>query len=168
VLPWFADWKFGWLDVPALIAGTPQILEYPMVDRDPLPFWGQGVPWGHGRVTLLGDAAHPMYPIGANGGSQAIIDARVLAYSLARAATPADGLAAYEMARRETVNAIVLACRDMPADRLLHRVSMRAPDGFDRIEDVLSTGELAAFANAYRKTTLQDVAALNARASLTP
>jgi len=53
VLPWFWDWKFGWLDVPALIAGAPQILEYPMVDRDPLPFWGQGVPWGHGRVTLL-------------------------------------------------------------------------------------------------------------------
>lgn len=168
VLPWFADWKFGWLDVPALIAGSPQILEYPMVDRDPLPFWGQGVPWGHGRVTLLGDAAHPMYPIGANGGSQAIIDARVLAYSLARAATPADGLAAYEMARRETVNAIVLACRDMPADRLLHRVNVRAPDGFDRIEDVLSAAELAAFQDAYRATTLQDVAALNARASLDP
>jgi 2-polyprenyl-6-methoxyphenol hydroxylase-like FAD-dependent oxidoreductase len=109
-----------------------------------------------------------MYPIGANGGSQAIIDARVLAYSLARAATPADGLAAYEMARRETVNAIVLACRDMPADRLLHRVSMRAPDGFDRIEDVLSAGELAAFEGAYRTTTLQDVAALNARGSLNP
>jgi 2-polyprenyl-6-methoxyphenol hydroxylase-like FAD-dependent oxidoreductase len=168
VLPWFADWKFGWLDVPALIAGTPQILEYPMVDRDPLPFWGQGVPWGHGRVTLLGDAAHPMYPIGANGGSQAIIDARVLAYSLARAATPADGLAAYEMARRETVNAIVLACRDMPADRMLHRVSVRAPEGFDRIEDVLSPAELTAFDTAYRATTLQDVAELNARASLSP
>ena len=168
VLPWFADWKFGWLDVPALIAGTAQILEYPMVDRDPLPFWGQGVPWGHGRVTLLGDAAHPMYPIGANGGSQAIIDARVLAYSLARATTPADGLAAYEMARRETVNAIVLACRDMPADRMLRRVSVRAPDGFDRIEDVLSPAELAAFDQAYRATTLQDVTALNARTSLSP
>jgi 2-polyprenyl-6-methoxyphenol hydroxylase-like FAD-dependent oxidoreductase len=168
VLPWFADWKFGWLDVPALITGTAQVLEYPMVDRDPLPFWGQGVPWGHGRVTLLGDAAHPMYPIGANGGSQAIIDARVLAFSLARAATPADGLAAYEMARRETVNAIVLACRDMPADRMLHRVSVRAPAGFDRIEDVLSPAELAAFHQAYRATTVQDVAALNARASLNP
>jgi 2-polyprenyl-6-methoxyphenol hydroxylase-like FAD-dependent oxidoreductase len=168
VLPWFADWRFGWLDVPALITGAPQILEYPMVDRDPLPFWGQGVPWGHGRVTLLGDAAHPMYPIGANGGSQAIIDARVLAYSLARAATPSDGLAAYEMARRETANAIVLACRDMPADRMLHRVSVRAPDGFDRIEDVLSAAELAAFKDAYRATTLPDAAALNARASLTP
>jgi hypothetical protein len=72
------------------------------------------------------------------------------------------------MARRETVNAIVLGCRDMPADRLLHRVSQRAPDGFDRIEDVLSAGELAAFEGAYRTTTLPDVAALNARASLTP
>jgi 2-polyprenyl-6-methoxyphenol hydroxylase-like FAD-dependent oxidoreductase len=162
VLPWFAGWDFGWLDVPALIRGAPQILEYPMVDRDPLPSWGAGA------VTLLGDAAHPMYPIGANGGSQAVIDARVLAYSLARAATPADGLAAYEKARRESVNAIVLACRDMPADRLLHTVSVRAPGGFERIGDVLSAAELAAFEDAYRATTLQDVAALNARGSLSP
>jgi 2-polyprenyl-6-methoxyphenol hydroxylase-like FAD-dependent oxidoreductase len=92
VLPWFAGWKFGWLDVPALITGAPQILEYPMVDRDPLPAWGAG------PVTLLGDAAHPMYPIGANGGSQAVIDARVLARSLARAATPADGAAGFRAA----------------------------------------------------------------------
>ena len=162
VLPWFADWKFGWLDVPALITGAPQILEYPMVDRDPLPSWGTG------RVTLLGDAAHPMYPIGANGGSQAVVDARVLAASLARAATPAEGLAAYEAARLATVNAIALACRDMPADRLLQLVSTRAPGGFDRIEDVLSAAELAAFDQAYRATTLPDVAALNSRPSLTP
>ncbi len=162
VLPWFADWEFGWLDVPALIAGAPRILEYPMVDRDPLPSWGAG------RVTLLGDAAHPMYPIGANGGSQAILDARVLAWSLARADNPADGLAADEAARRETVNAIVLANRDMPADRLLHLVSVRAPDGFGQIEDVLSDAELASFDLAYRSTTLPDVAALNSRPSLTP
>lgn len=162
VLPWFADWTFGWLDVPALIRGSPQILEYPMVDRDPLASWGAG------RVTLLGDAAHPMYPVGANGGSQAVLDARVLAWSLARAGDPAAGLAAYETGRRETVNAIVLACRDMPADRLLETVSRRAPDGFGRIEDVLSAAELAAFDDAYRATTLPDVAALNARPSLTP
>ncbi|HEX3306286.1 MAG TPA: flavin-dependent oxidoreductase [Streptosporangiaceae bacterium] len=168
VLPWFADWKFGWLDVPALITGAPRILEYPMVDRDPLPSWGSS---GPGRVTLLGDAAHPMYPIGANGGSQAVLDARMLAWSLARALSssgdPAEGLAAYEDARRETVNAIVLACRDMPADRLLQTVSTRAPGGFERIEDVLSTAELAAFDRAYRSTTLPDVAALNSRPSLT-
>jgi 2-polyprenyl-6-methoxyphenol hydroxylase-like FAD-dependent oxidoreductase len=163
VLPWFADWSFGWLDVPALIKGAGQILEYPMVDRDPLPAWGDG-----SRVTLLGDAAHPMYPIGANGGSQAIVDARVLASSLARSPAASAGLAAYEAARREKVNAIVLACRDMPADRLLHTVSVRAPDGFDRIEDVLTGQELAAFDTAYRETTLPDVAALNARPSLGP
>jgi len=170
VLPWFADWKFGWLDVPALITGAPRILEYPMVDRDPLPSWGSKPSSGPGRVTLLGDAAHPMYPIGANGGSQAVLDARVLAWSLACApsssGTPAEGLAAYERARRETVNAIVLACRDMPADRLLQTVSTRAPGGFERIEDVLSTAELAAFDQAYRSTTLPDVAALNSRPSL--
>ena len=159
VLPWFADWKFGWLDVPSLITGSSQILEYPMVDRDPLSSWG------HRRVTLLGDAAHPMYPIGANGGSQAVVDARVLAYSLATADSVAAGLAAYEEARREKANAIVLACRDMPADRMLHTVSVRAPDGFDQITDVLSVAELAAFDDAYRGTTLPDVAALNTRPS---
>jgi 2-polyprenyl-6-methoxyphenol hydroxylase-like FAD-dependent oxidoreductase len=166
VLPWFADWRFGWLDVPALITGAPRILEYPMVDRDPLPSWGAG------RVTLLGDAAHPMYPVGANGGSQAVLDARVLAWWLARARAagggPADGLAAYEAARLGAVNAIVLACRDMPADRLLATVSRRAPDGFGRIEEVLSAAELAAFDGAYRATTLPDVTALNSRPSLTP
>jgi 2-polyprenyl-6-methoxyphenol hydroxylase-like FAD-dependent oxidoreductase len=166
VLPWFADWGFGWLDVPALITGAPRIGEYPMVDRDPLPAWGAG------RVTLLGDAAHPMYPVGANGGSQAVLDARVLAWSLARTlacgGSPAEGLAGYEAARRDTVNAIVLACRDMPADRLLATVRARAPDGFGRIEDVLSAAELAAFDDAYRATTLPDVAALNSRPSLTP
>src|SRR6185503_15199793 len=76
VLPHFEAWRFPWLDIPALMAGAPAIFEYPMIDRDPLPWWGQG------RVTLLGDAAHPMYPIGSNGGSQAIIDARVLAFHL--------------------------------------------------------------------------------------
>ena len=172
MLPWFADWKFGWLDVPALITGAPRILEYPMVDRDPLPSWGSGPSWGAaGRVTLLGDAAHPMYPIGANGGSQAVLDARVLAWSLARAlrhrAPRPRAWPPTRRARRETVNAIVLACRDMPADRLLQTVSTRAPGGFERIEDVLSAAELAAFDQAYRSTTLPDVAALNSRPSLT-
>jgi 5-methylphenazine-1-carboxylate 1-monooxygenase len=161
-LGYFADWKFDWLDIPDLMIRSHRILEYPMVDRDPLPFWGRG------RVTLAGDAAHPMYPIGSNGGSQAILDARVLARELAAAPSAEQGLAAYEAARRETVNAIVLANRDMPADRVLHTVSVRAPDGFDRIEDVLSPAELAAVRDAYRATSLQDVAALNSRPPLVP
>jgi 2-polyprenyl-6-methoxyphenol hydroxylase-like FAD-dependent oxidoreductase len=159
VLPWFADWKFGWLDIPELVISSERILEYPMVDRDPLPSWGAG------RVTLAGDAAHPMYPVGSNGAAQAIIDARVLAASLASSpASPADGLRAYEAVRRPVTERLVLANRDMPADRVLHEVSLRAPDGFDRIEDVLSAGELSAIGQAYRSTTLEDVDALNSRA----
>jgi 2-polyprenyl-6-methoxyphenol hydroxylase-like FAD-dependent oxidoreductase len=132
-----------------------------MVDRDPLPWWGRG------RATLIGDAAHPMYPIGSNGGSQAVIDARVLAASLAAAGGDAPaGLAAYEAARRDPVNKIVLANRDMPADRVLSQVADRAPGGFARIEDVLSGAELSAVRDAYRATSLQDVAVLNGRAPL--
>jgi 5-methylphenazine-1-carboxylate 1-monooxygenase len=161
-LPHFQGWTFDWLDVPGLMSRSPEILEYPMVDRDPLPSWGRG------RVTLMGDAAHPVYPIGSNGGSQAIIDARVLARELAAAAAPADGLAAYEAERLPAVNAIVLATRSMPVDAVLDMVSDRAPDGFDRIEDVLTPAELAALRDAYRSTSLQDVAALNARPSFLP
>jgi 2-polyprenyl-6-methoxyphenol hydroxylase-like FAD-dependent oxidoreductase len=161
-LPHFADWTFDWLDVPGLMSRSPEILEYPMVDRDPLPHWGRG------RVTLVGDAAHPVYPIGSNGGSQAIIDARVLARELASAASASEGLAAYEAERLPAANAIVAATRSMPVDQVLDMVAARAPGGFDRIEDVLTPAELTALKDAYRSTSLQDVAALNARASFLP
>ena len=161
-LAYFRDWRLRWLDIPDLMRRSAEILEYPMVDRDPLPFWGRG------RVTLVGDAAHPMYPIGSNGGSQAIVGARVLARSLALSDSVASGLTAYEAARLETVNKIVLANRSMPVDAVLNMVSARAPGGFERIEDVLSAAELAALRDAYRATSLQDVAALNGRPSLQP
>jgi 2-polyprenyl-6-methoxyphenol hydroxylase-like FAD-dependent oxidoreductase len=161
-LPHFADWTFDWLDVPGLMSRSPEILEYPMVDRDPLPHWGRG------RVTLVGDAAHPVYPIGSNGGSQAIIDARVLARELASAASASEGLAACEAERLPAANAIVAATRSMPVDQVLDMVAARAPGGFDRIEDVLTPAELTALKDAYRSTSLQDVAALNARASFLP
>ncbi len=161
-LPYFRDWTFGWLDVPDLMSRSPEILQYPMVDRDPLPSWGRG------RVTLVGDAAHPMYPIGSNGGSQAIVGARVLARSLSLSDSVQAGLAAYEAERLAPLNKIVLANRSMPVDAVLDMVSARAPGGFERIEDVLSAAELAALRDAYRATSLQDVAALNARPSLMP
>ena len=162
VLPYYADWDFGWVDVPRLIKDSPQILEYPMVDRDPLPFWSRG------RATLVGDAAHPMYPIGSNGGSLAIIDARVLALELSRTDDPVDALKAYEAARLDEANAVVLACREMSADRLLDTVAERAPDGFASIEDVLSADELTRMHDAWRRTTDMDVAALNSRPSWNP
>ncbi|MEU7487359.1 flavin-dependent oxidoreductase [Streptomyces sp. NPDC042319] len=144
VLPHVADWQLGWLDVPGLVAGSDVLLQYPMVDRDPLPAWGPG------RVTLLGDAAHPMYPVGANGGSQAVVDARVLAHELARAPGVPEGLARYESARRDATAAVVRANREM------HRSIGRTPQ------------ELARITGTYRHATGSDVAVLNSRASLTP
>lgn len=120
-----ADWSLGSLDVRALIAATPDILEYPMVDRDPLEQWGRG------RVTLLGDAAHPMYPVGANGGSQAILDARVLASELP-GADPVEALTRYEQRRRPATSSVVLANREM--DR-----RERAGDALTRVTESYRT-----------------------------
>ncbi|MFC4057557.1 flavin-dependent oxidoreductase [Planomonospora corallina] len=159
VLPHFEGWRFPYLDVPALIAATERILEYPMVDRDPLPWWGRG------RVTLVGDAAHPMYPVGANGGSQAVLDARVLARELAAAADPASGLAAYEAERRPATGELVLAHRELPMEKTIAMVAERAPDGFDDVADVLTSQELAEMAAAQRRITDTDVRLLNERPS---
>ena len=159
VLPHFASWRFEWLDIPALITGAPAVFEYPMVDRDPLPSWSAG------RVTLLGDAAHPMYPIGSNGASQAVIDGRVLAWELARHEHPVQALAAYDAARREATAALVLANRQMGPEKVLRIVSERAPDGFDSVEDVMSAAELAAIARDYKLTAGFEVDALNERPS---
>ncbi|HEY9410734.1 MAG TPA: flavin-dependent oxidoreductase [Jiangellaceae bacterium] len=159
VLRHFADWDFGWLDIPELIQRSAEILEFPMVDRDPLPWWGSG------RITLLGDAAHPMYPIGSNGGSQAILDARVLAFHLATAPDVPAGLAGYERDRREVTEAIVLANRDLGPERVLRIVAERAPGGFAHISEVLSPEEQAVIGDSYRRTTGTDADTLNARDS---
>lgn len=157
--PAFADWRFDWLDIPALIEAAEGVWEYPMVDRDPLPRWS------HGRVTLLGDAAHAMYPIGSNGATQAIIDARVLARELNRAGGP-QALAAYDAARREAVNKLVELNRGDGPDKVLDEVAARAPDGFDDISDVMSAEELDNIARSYKAVAGFDVDKLNARGPL--
>ena len=143
VLPYYAHWALGWLDVPALLADCDEILEYPMADRDPLPSWGSG------RVTLLGDAAHPMYPVGANGASQAIVDARVLAYELSAPDGVRVGRARYEAARRDATAAVVRA------NRAMHRDGGHTPR------------ELARTTDTYRRATGSEVETLNTRPSLT-
>ncbi|WP_249375081.1 FAD-dependent monooxygenase [Streptomyces sp. I05A-00742] len=150
VLPHYADWRFDWTHLPDLLAGSEQLLEYPMVDRDPLPSWGDA------RVTLLGDAAHPGYPSGANGGSQAVLDARVLAYHLATEPDPVKALAAYEADRRDATTAVVLANREM--DRVGRTQSLTAPGARHSLEQVTA---------AYRRAA-GEAGALNTRASLTP
>ena len=125
-LPIFAGWDFGWLDVPALIRGGRGGVRIPHGGPRPAALVDRG------RVTLLGDAAHPMYPIGSNGASQAILDARWLAWQLATQPGVEAALAAYEAARRPATAAIVEANRGDGPDRRMDIVHARAPDGFHR------------------------------------
>jgi 2-polyprenyl-6-methoxyphenol hydroxylase-like FAD-dependent oxidoreductase len=140
----FADWRFDWLDVPALIAGAEAIYEYPLADRDPLEHWGAG------PVTLLGDAAHPMFPIGSNGASQAILDADALADSLAGEPSVARALAEYERRRREPTSRIVLLNRQNGPERVMQLAEDRAPAGFEHIDDVIPRHELEEIAASYK------------------
>jgi 2-polyprenyl-6-methoxyphenol hydroxylase-like FAD-dependent oxidoreductase len=146
--------------VPALIRAAEAVYEYPMVDRDPLPRWTAG------RASLLGDAAHAMYPIGSNGASQAILDARVLTREILSHGTTPQALAAYEAERRPATAKIVLANRQNGPEEVMQRVEEMAPDGFARIEDVLTPGELEATASGYKKLAGFDKDALNGRPSI--
>ena len=155
-LPAFADWRFDWLDVPALIQGAETVLEFPMVDQDPLPRWS------HGRATLLGDAAHPMVPRGSNGAGQSILDAVALARCLAGGGPVETALHRYEGERLEATSAIVLQNRSNPPDAILREVWARTGDKpFGRIGDVIGEDELLAITGGYKKVAgyrLEDVA----------
>jgi 2-polyprenyl-6-methoxyphenol hydroxylase-like FAD-dependent oxidoreductase len=148
------DWKFDWLDVPAFFRAAEVVLEYPMVDKDPLPAWT------FGRVTLLGDAAHPMYPRGSNGAGQAILDARALAECLQGDVLAA--LKAYEKQRLAPTSNVVLENRRNPPDAILREIYERTGDRpFERIDAVISADELKAISDRYKgvagydKTSLQ-------------
>lgn len=141
----FEDWHFEWLDVPAMLRGTELVLEYPMVDQDPLDRWT------FGRVTLLGDAAHPMVPRGSNGAGQAIVDARVLRRSLSTIDDPQAALQAYEGQRLPATAEVVRTNRSTPPDVIIREVWKRTGDQpFEHIEDVISQAELDAISRRYK------------------
>jgi 5-methylphenazine-1-carboxylate 1-monooxygenase len=142
----FSDWHFDWLDVPAFIRAADSVLEFPMIDQDPLPRWS------FDRVTLLGDAAHPMVPRGSNGAGQAILDARALTSALLQHVDPVAALAAYEKQRLEATTRIVLTNRSNPPDAILREVFERTHDRpFAAIEDVISRDELVALSEGYKR-----------------
>jgi 2-polyprenyl-6-methoxyphenol hydroxylase-like FAD-dependent oxidoreductase len=150
-----ADWKFDWLDVPALFRAADVVLEYPMVDKDPLPAWS------FGPVTLLGDAAHPMYPRGSNGAGQAILDAECLSISLSTMPRVEDALKDYEAKRLGPTANVVLENRRNPPDAILREVYQRTGDRpFDRIDAVISPDELKALSERYKKVAGYDKASL--------
>jgi 5-methylphenazine-1-carboxylate 1-monooxygenase len=141
----FADWNFDWLNIPELIESAGEVLEFPMVDRDPLPAWT------FGRTTLLGDAAHPMYPIGSNGASQAILDGRALADSLREHSDIETALRAYDDARRTATSKIVLSNRQHGPERVLDMAEERSPSGFADVADVFAAGELEEISAMYKQ-----------------
>lgn len=156
-LPQFESWQFDWLDIPRLIRDASAIYEFPMVDRDPIERWV------FGRVTLLGDAAHPMYPIGSNGASQGILDAACIARMLQEHSSVEAAFAAYEAERRPKTSAIVLANRENGPEQVMQMAEDRAPQGFDDIADVIDHAELAAIAQRYKQIAGFDKITLNQR-----
>lgn len=143
-LPAYADWHFPFLDLQQMVRDADSVYEFPMVDRDPLPRWS------FGRITLLGDAAHPMYPIASNGASQAILDAETLAAELAQPGDPAEALRRYETVRLPATARIVEMNRQQGPDVILDIVRQRAPHGFERIDDVVPPAELQAIVGRYK------------------
>ncbi|GFE51385.1 salicylate 1-monooxygenase [Roseobacter cerasinus] len=145
VLPYAKRFSVPGIDIEALVRASGDIFEYPMADRDPLPRWTNG------RVTLLGDAAHPMYPVGSNGAAQAILDARCLADQLAQAAHPREALYRYEQARLPKTAEIVRTNRIGGPERVIDEVEKRSPAGFDDINAVMSLAEREAIVRGYAK-----------------
>jgi 2-polyprenyl-6-methoxyphenol hydroxylase-like FAD-dependent oxidoreductase len=143
----YAGWTFDWLDVAQLIRESEIILEYPMVDKDPIDRWT------FGRVTFAGDAAHPMYPRGSNGSAQAAIDARVLADYLQQASAPRDALRAYEAERLPATACVVRTNREFPPDFINIKVEELVGDKpFDNLDDYITQDELRALSDEYKKT----------------
>jgi 2-polyprenyl-6-methoxyphenol hydroxylase-like FAD-dependent oxidoreductase len=152
----FDGWNFDWLDVPAMLRGAAEVFEYPMIDRDPVPTWVDG------RVALMGDAAHVMYPVGSNGASQAIVDARVLgAQMLAHGVGPA-ALKAYDDKLCKDISALVLRNRGAGPFGLLGLVDERCGGVFDDIDTVIPAAEREAFMARYKAAAGFAMETLNA------
>jgi 2-polyprenyl-6-methoxyphenol hydroxylase-like FAD-dependent oxidoreductase len=157
----YKGWSYPWLDVHGLFAATPaaHVLQLPNVDRDPIPRWS------FGRVTLIGDAAHPMQPVGAQAGSQAIVDGRVLAASLMAVRDPAQALTRYQDQRIAAMNDMIIRNRNLGLEAILQTAEERAPGGFSHIHDVLSQEELESTAISFKKAAGFDVETVNSRES---
>jgi 2-polyprenyl-6-methoxyphenol hydroxylase-like FAD-dependent oxidoreductase len=140
----FEGWRYDWLDVPAMLRGADEVFEYPMIDRDPVPTWVDG------RVALLGDAAHVMYPTGSNGASQAIMDARVLGAAMLEHGVTKEALQAYDRKLCAEISAVVLRNRGAGPFGLLNLLDERCGGVFDDIDAVIPAKEREEFMSRYR------------------
>ncbi len=154
-LPLISHMKLDFLDIHHLIESSMIVNQFPMADRDTLPRWT------HDRVTLLGDAAHPMYPNGGNGASQTILDVRGLILSFRQHGVTPQGLQAYDDLRRPAANTVVLSARKYGPEEILKIVDERFPSGFHKLSDVISTTELEAMMSNFKQLTGLNVQKLN-------
>jgi 2-polyprenyl-6-methoxyphenol hydroxylase-like FAD-dependent oxidoreductase len=158
----FETWKFPWLDLPQLVADTDEIFEFPLVDRHPVE------QWSFGRVTLIGDAAHPMQPTGSQAGSQAVVDARMLTAELLANPDPVAALARYDQIRRPVMNDVTVRNRNFGPEAAMQLAEERAPNGFANIEDVIPRTELEAISRSFQLAAGLDPATLNNRPPFLP
>jgi len=158
----FDDWNYDWLDVPAMLRGADVVYEYPMIDRDPVPTWVDG------RVALLGDAAHVMYPTGSNGASQAIVDARVLGAAMIDHGVNARALQAYDTQLCEEISALVLRNRGAGPFGLLNLLDERCGGIFDDIDAVIPAAEREEFMKRYKTAAGFAIEKLNAAPPIIP
>lgn len=158
----FEGWNYGWLDVPAMLRGAREVFEYPMIDRDPVPTWVDA------NVALLGDAAHVMYPVGSNGASQAIVDARVLGASLLQHGVTSAALRAYDDKLCADISALVLRNRGAGPFGILGLVDERCGGVFDDIDAVIPRDERDAFMARYKAAAGFAIETLNAAAPTIP
>ena len=143
-LPAFEDWIFDWIDIPSLINGAPAVWEFPMVDRDPVDQWVDG------RVCLIGDAAHVMYPVGSNGASQAIVDARILGAHFVDRGLGTEALHAFESQLCGPMSELVLRNRSHGPIGILALVDERSDGHFDNIDDIIEYDEIDQFMSTYK------------------
>ena len=155
----FEGWDFGWLDVPAMLRGATEVFEYPMIDRDPVPTWVDG------RVALMGDAAHVMYPVGSNGASQAVVDARVLGAALVEHGVQPAALHSYDKKLCADVSALVLRNRGSGPFGLLGLVDERCGGVFDDIDQVIPAAERDAYMARFKAAAGFAIETLNAAPS---
>ena len=154
-VPSFQNWRFDWLDVPRLFLGSEGVFEFPMADRDPI------ARWSFGRVTLLGDAAHPMYPSGSNGAAQAILDAKAITRAIETRPAIQDALSTYEEERRQPTAEVVLQNREFAAERVLRLVDERCPPDCENIHDYVAREEMEAISRRYQRIAGFDSHAVN-------
>ncbi len=154
-LPYFADWNYDWLDVPAMLSKASAVYEYPMIDRDPVPSWVDG------NVALLGDAAHVMYPVGSNGASQAIVDARVLGAAVLKYGASMDAVTSYNEELCDDVSKLVLRNRGAGPFGILNIVEERCGGNFNDISEVISPDEIEAYMAQYKRAAGFSMEALN-------